>query len=80
MMLDVNLLSQMGLLVVGGPLLIFGLVSFVLSGVAYGVRTMRRLPAWEGMTRPLIFLGVLMVIFGAAVVMPALPMLLRIMA
>lgn len=76
-MMDMNLLSQMGLLVVGGPLFVFGMLSFVLSGVTYGVRTVRRLPAWEGMTRPFLFLGTLMVIFGAAVLMPALPMLMR---
>ncbi|NMN01333.1 hypothetical protein G1C96_1923 [Bifidobacterium sp. DSM 109958] len=75
-MLDVNLLSQLGLLVIGGPLLVFGLVAFALSGATYGVRTLRRLPAWEGMTRPFLFLGAIMVTFGATVAAPAVPALL----
>ena len=37
-MLDLNLFSQMGLLVLGGPMLLMGLASFGVAGIAYGVR------------------------------------------
>lgn len=75
-MLDINLLSTMGLLVIGAPLLVLGLVSFALSGATYRLRAMRSLPAWDGMTRPFLLLGTLMVTFGATVAMPAVPVLL----
>lgn len=75
-MLDINLFSTLGLLVMGGPLLALGAASFILSGATYGIRSARRLPAWDGMTRQFMFLGTLMVTFGAAIVAPALPVLL----
>lgn len=75
-MLDMNLFSQMGLLVLGGPMLLFGLVSFGLAGIDYGVRTLRSQPAWEGSTvRPLLFLGLLLVLVGGVIALPALPAL-----
>ena len=75
-MLDFNLLSHLGLLVIGGPLLVFGILSFALSGATYGVRTLRGLPGWDGMTRPFLLLGTIMATFGATVAAPALPTLL----
>lgn len=33
-MLDLNLFSQMGLLVLGGPMLLMGLASFGVAGIA----------------------------------------------
>ncbi|MBW3083332.1 hypothetical protein [Bifidobacterium phasiani] len=75
-MLDVNLFSQMGLLVLGGPMLLFGLVSFGLAGITYGVRTLCAKPAWEGSAvRPLLFLGLLLVLVGGTITLPALPAL-----
>ena len=52
-MLDLNLFSQMGLLVLGGPMLLMGLASFGVAGIAYGVRTLRHQQGWsEGPARP----------------------------
>lgn len=57
-MLDLNLFSQMGLLVLGGPMLLMGLASFGVAGIAYGVRTLRHQQGWsEGPARPMVFPG-----------------------
>lgn len=79
-MLDVNLFSQMGLLMLGGPMLLLGLVSFGIAGIAYGVRTLRRQQGWtEGPTRPMLFLGLLLVLVGGIIAVPALPSILSLL-
>ena len=67
-MLDLNLFSQMGLLVLGGPMLLMGL-----AGIAYGVRTLRHQQGWsEGPARPMVFLGMLLTLVGGVIAGPAL--------
>lgn len=79
-MLDVNLFSQMGLLMLGGPMLLLGLVSFGIAGIAYGVRMLRRQQGWtEGPTRPMLFLGLLLVLVGGIIAVPALPSMLSLL-
>lgn len=72
-MLDLNLFSQMGLLVLGGPMLLMGLASFGVAGIAYGVRTLRHQQGWsEGSARPMVFLGMLLTLVGGVIAGPAL--------
>ena len=72
-MLDLNLFSQMGLLVLGGPMLLMGLASFGVAGIAYGVRTLRHQQGWsEGPARPMVFLGMLLTLVGGVIAGPAL--------
>ena len=71
-MLDLNLFSQMGLLVLGGPMLLMGLASFGVAGIAYGVRTLRHQQGWsEGPARPMVFLGMLLTLVGGVIAGPA---------
>lgn len=73
-MFDINLFSQMGLLILGGPMLLLGMVSFGIAGIAYGVRTLRHQQGWsEGPTRPMLFLGILLVLVGGVIAVPVLP-------
>ena len=73
-MAHVNLLSQWGVLVIGTPLLVCGIVMLCVSGATYGIRVLQRKNPWDSkIVKSLLILGLLLSVMGGNIAGPMLP-------
>ena len=74
-MMDVNLVSQWGPLVLGGPLLFLAVICFVSCATSCGMRVLMHKAVWDGAAKPFMFLGIMLTLVGGIIAGPSLPAL-----